>query len=195
MPTTCTLSPTETILRAWLADGDLTFFCGSWSQGGMMELMPRGSAQLISSRYSAPFDGVRELRITGSPHHVHLDLRQLTRAWYIVSPGVCYGFRPTFELRFAREGTNPRTDFGLGIALMNPYAGAGLRAEPVRRYLRRAVNHKIEFPDCVSIVVDRRCSTDDAPADWACIDALMNESDCDLTGARMTSSPGSIVVV
>ncbi len=61
----------ESILRAWLTDADLSLFCGHWGQGGLMELLPRGGARLSGPRYAVPFDGVRELRLHDSAHHVH----------------------------------------------------------------------------------------------------------------------------
>ena len=151
-----------------------------------MELLPRGSARLSESRYEQPFDGVRELRMSGSLHHVHLDLRRLTRAWYLVTPSVCYGFRPSFELRLTQANCDPRTDFGVGVALANPYAGNRLRIEAVRRYLRRAAGHFARFPQSVSIVVDKDRSSPVALPDWVRIDSLLAETNCDFSAHVFT---------
>jgi hypothetical protein len=169
-------SPIEVILRSWLDDADLTLFCGHWGNGGIMELLPHGSARLSGPRYAAPFDGLRELRLAGGAHHVHLDLGRLTHAWYVVAPSVCYGYRPSFELRLTSTSLEPLNQFGLGVALTRPYAGCNLRVEPVRRYFRRATEHIDKFPDAVSFMCDRANTRLDTPADWDCIESLLAEA-------------------
>ena len=141
-----------------------------------MEILPRAGAHLTDPHYGEPFDGVRELRVTGSPHHVHLDFRQLRHAWYIVSPSVCYGFRPAFEVRLAGIDCDPLVAFGLGITIARPYAKQGIRTEAVRRYLRRAMDHLAQFPRSVSVVVDRGRATPAARDDWDRIESLLAEA-------------------
>jgi hypothetical protein len=177
MSTESKVCPIETILHSWLNDADVTLFCGNWGHGGVMELLPRGGARLSGPRYDAPFDGLRELRLDGGAHHVHLDLGRLTHAWYVMAPSVCYGFRPSFELRLTRVNAKPRDSFGLGLALTRPYVGGGLRADPVQRYFRRAAEHIEMFPDAVSFRCDRSGTPHDMQADWECIASLMAEVD------------------
>jgi hypothetical protein len=165
----------ETILRSWLTDPDLTLFCGHWNQGGIMEILPRGGAYLSEPRYETPFDGLRELRLDGGAHHIHLDLRRLTHAWYVMAPSVCYGFRPSFELRLTVANSQPRDSFGLGLALTNPYAGGGLRTRPVRRYLERATEHFRAFPEAVSFLCDRPAISQNAKTDWRSIESLLTD--------------------
>ncbi len=138
-----------------------------------MELLPHGTARLSGPRYDPPFDGLRELRLGGGEHHVHLDMARLTQAWYVLAPSVCYGYRPSFELRLAGQGPDPMGAFGLGLALHQPYAGDALRTDAAYRYFRRVVEHTASFPDVVSF----RCDRTDAPAhtqrDWQRIESLL----------------------
>ena len=167
--------PIETILHSWLDDPDVTFFCGHWENGGVMELLPRNGARLSGPRYDAPFDGLRELRLNGGAHHIHLDLGRLTHAWYFMAPSVCYGFRPSFELRLTSAKSGARDNFGLGLALSHPYGSGGLRIEPVQRYFRRAAQHIERFPDTVSFTCDRAGAPYDTQADWKCVESLLAE--------------------
>lgn len=43
--------PAETILRAWLADKDLTLCCGDWANGAVMEVVLKGRSDLTVSGY------------------------------------------------------------------------------------------------------------------------------------------------
>lgn len=169
--------PIETILRAWLGDSDLTIFCGNWGDGSVIELLPRGGAQLSGPRYHAPFEGLRDLRIEGSAHHVHLDLGKLAHARYVMTPSVCYGFRPSFELRLTVSNADPLGRFGLGLGVTQPYAGVVLRTEPIRRYFCRAAQHIAAFPDAVSFVCNRIGAPRDMHADWERIESLLAEVD------------------
>jgi hypothetical protein len=166
--------PVESVLHAWLADPDLTLFCGDWRQGSVMELLPRGDAQLSGPRYDPPFDGMRELRLNSGAHHVHLDLGRLTRAWYVIAPSVCYGFRPSFEVRLTSADGDPRTSCALGLALNHPYSSGVIRTVPVRRYLRRAIAHLATFPDVVAFRCERGLAPDGGRVDWSGIDQLLS---------------------
>src|SRR5206468_282363 len=117
-------------------------------------------------RYDPPFEGLRELRLEAGAHHVHLDLRRLTRAWYVITPSVCYGFRPSFEIRLTVENIDPRERFGFGLGLGHPYVNGTLRTEPVRRYFRRAAEHMQRFPTAVSFLCDRPRPSENAPIEW-----------------------------
>jgi hypothetical protein len=175
MPNESTAFAIEAILRSWLDDRDITLFCGDWRHGGVMELLPKGGALLSGRRYDPPFEGLRDLRLEGVGHHVHLDLARLAKAWYIVSPSVCYGFRPSFELRFSTEGARPHDGFGLGVALTNPYAGHNLRASPVRRYLRRAAEHMKHFPVVAGFACETASIDGDSWATWDRVAQLLDE--------------------
>jgi len=171
------MNPIETILGGWLEDPDLTIFCGHWGNGGVMELLPRGGARLSGPRYDAPFDGLRELQLTTGGHHVHLDLSRLIHACYFVAPSVCYGYRPSFEVRLTNSHSGLRDQFGIGLALTHPYAGYSVRGALVRRYFRRAAEHMDRFPQAVSFICDRLNSPIDVQADWSCIESLLEDVD------------------
>jgi len=141
----------DAILREWLADPDLTLICGRWSDGGIMELMPEGRATLSRPRYAGEFAGLRDLDVAGQRHHLHLDLHKLPRAVYLVAPSVCYGFRPSFEVRLCAADELAATAFGLGLGARHPYRGDQLSRAVVRRYLRRLANHRASSPQVVGI--------------------------------------------
>lgn len=170
-------SPVEAILQSWLDDPDVMLFCGSWRDGGIMELLPHGTATLSDSRYEAPFNGVRELRILGSSHHVHLDMARMTHAWYVVAPSICYGYRPSFELRLTAAGRDPGEACGLGLALERPYHGRKLRAEVAFRYFRRVLEHTAAYPLNVSFRCERTPAHDAAHDDWRKIELMLDEFD------------------
>ena len=169
----------DAILREWLADPDLTLICGRWSDGGIMELMPEGRATLSQPRYAGEFAGLRDLDLTGQEHHIHLDLAKLPRAVYLVSPSVCYGFRPSFEVRLCATDDIAATAFGLGLSVRHPYRGNQLSHGAVRRYLRRLANHRASNPEVVGIrAVDGPLPSGAArrrDADWAAIEQCVAE--------------------
>ncbi len=141
----------DAILREWLADPDLTLICGRWSDGGIMELMPEGRATLSRPGYDGDFAGFRDLNLVGQQHHIHLDLNKLPRAVYLVAPSVCYGFRPSFEVRLCVTDDSAATEFGFGLCVCRPYRGNKLSHDGGRRYLRRLANHRGCSPEVVGI--------------------------------------------
>lgn len=169
----------DTVLRDWLGDPDLTLVCGRWGDGAIMELMPEGRAALTLPRYEGEFAGLRDLELDGQAHHLHLDLALFTRVVYLVAPSVCFGFRPSFELRFCADEAHAARQFGLGMSLRRPYRGANLNHEPVRRYLRRLAAHRRRFPEVVCV----RASDEPVPgavvgrraADWAAVGRCVAE--------------------
>jgi hypothetical protein len=171
------LFPIESILRSWLEDPEITVFCGHWDDGAVMELLPGAGLTLSGPHYPPPFDGVRELRLKAAAHHVHLDLSRLERAWYLVTPSVCFGYRPSFELRLTRAGQTPGGGFSLGLALAKPYQKTTMRADPVRRYLLRAALHIGIFPHVVAMYGNRASAGRDTTSDWAQLDALLDETE------------------
>lgn len=174
----------ESILRLWLEDPDLTIFCGAWSNGAIMELLPHGKASLTGQRYSGQFAGLRDLLLDDGGHHVHLDLARLNRVRYIVAPSVCYGFRPSFELRLAAESADPMREFGLGLALRHPYDRETLREAAAKRYFNRVMAHLQAYPAVTSLAIRRRGAyADERSADWSAIERVLS-SDPDLQPLR-----------
>ena len=92
-----------------------------------------------------------------------------------MSPCVCYGFRPSFELRLCGDGVPPHDGLGLGLGLANPYAEQSLRTEPVRRFLRRALEHVGTFPDVVRFYCEHRGISADALPAWNEVASLLEE--------------------
>jgi hypothetical protein len=181
------LEAVDQILRDWLGDDDLTIFCGEWGNGSLMELLPRGKATLTHQHYAGEFAGLRDLRLEDSGHHVHLDLAKLCRACYVVAPSVCYGYRPSLQLRLAMKGSDPMREYGLGLSL-HPYQGAGLRVNAAERYFARVATHLAAYPEVVSFTcLSSAASTETEPA-WSFIDALLAR---DLRLAHLRSAVAS----
>ena len=158
----------DAILRESLSDPDVALVSGHWSEGVVMEILPRGRAQLSRARYGGEFAGVRDLHVQGEPHHLHLDVAQLACATYVVAPSVCFGFRPSFELRLARGHDEAPGRCGLGLSIDMPYRGARLRDVAVERYFRRLIDHQRRFPQVVAFVASAGCATlpTHAAFDW-----------------------------
>lgn len=166
----------ERILRLWLQESDLTVFCGVWSNGAIMELLPHGRARLTGQLYTGRFSGLRDLILDDGGHHVHLDLARLSHACYLVAPSVCYGFRPSFELRITVPGADPMREFGLGLAMRHPYDGEHLREAIAAAYFARASEHLRTYPKSVSLRFENHPARPDADTDWACIDRFLRGS-------------------
>jgi hypothetical protein len=165
----------EYIMRCWLADSDVTIFCGNWGSGGIMELLPQGGASLSTPKYDPPFDGLRELRLANGAHHVHLDLGKLTRAFYVVAPSVCHGFRPSFELRLCAPGVDPSESFGIGLSVARPYIQGRVREPAIQRYLARAALHCRQFRHTASFHSSTVAVPEEARETWGLIDQRLAE--------------------
>jgi len=164
----------EDILRVWLAEPDVTLFCGAWRNGAIMELLPAGKARLTGQLYAGRFAGLRDLILDDGGHHVHLDLGRLSRVCYLVAPSVCFGYRPSFELRIAEPGADAFSEFGLGLAVRHPYEGDGLREAAVTRYFTRVANHLRAHPDTTSLAFRARGTYHEArDADWSAIERVL----------------------
>ena len=169
----------EAVLREWLADPGASLLCGRWADGGIMELLPEGRARLGEARYGGRFAGLRDLEVAGEAHHLHLDLARLPCAVYLVAPSVCFGFRPSFEVRLCGAAEQAADAFGLGLSLQRPYRGDRLDRDAVRRYLRRLVSHRRDHADVVTVravdgpvpeaVAARRA------ADWGALGSCLQE--------------------
>jgi len=186
------VSAVEGILRLWLEDPDLTIFCGAWSNGAIMELLPGGKARLTGQLYSGRFAGLRDLILDDGGHHVHLDLGRLSRVCYIVAPSVCFGFRPSFELRIAAPGIDPLRAFGLGLAIRRPYDDDGLRESAATRYFTRVAEHLRAHPGVVSLAIRPQGSYhEERAADWSAIERLL-ANDPELRPLREYIPPGVV---
>lgn len=126
----------EAVIRDWLAEDDLTIIAGDWRAGAVMELRPQGRATLSAPRYAGDFAGLRELRIEGSGHHMHIDLARISHVEYCVAPSVCFGGKPAFEVRLLAAG---RASFAFAIG--RPYVNGRLDEAAVRRYFARLAAH------------------------------------------------------
>jgi hypothetical protein len=104
----------ESVLIEWLEAERVTVACGSWADGGIAEFLPRGKATLLPAVYEGCFEGVRELRLEGLEHHMHLDPGRVHRLTYSIAPSVCFAGKPSFELRLLTTGPGgARTSRGL----------------------------------------------------------------------------------
>lgn len=178
------------ILQSWLDEGGYVLFCGDWRNGAIMELLPSASARLSPPRYAGDFAGIRDLRVGDGAHHVHLDLARLSRARYLIAPSVCYGMRPSFELRFVAEGRDPMREFGIGLSVRAPYDGPRVNVEVVHRYLARVVEHIDAFPDVATFRCVRDAHTAGGEAGWDEVRRIV-EADRSLAPLRaaLCSSP------
>lgn len=146
----------EGVVAEWLSDPDVTVACGRWSDGAISEILPRGRAQLLPALYDGCFAGVRELRLDDGPHHLHIDLGRIHRIAYAVAPCVCFGFKPSFEVRLLTVGTGgaPSDQWVVSMMPSAPYHGQTLKRAEAERFFRRARAHASARPDAVEIVVD-----------------------------------------
>lgn len=142
----------ESVIRDWLDDPAITLVCGDWGKGSIMEILPEGRAVLTRQRYPEPFSGLREIRLPKQGHHLHLDLGKLSAAVYSVSPCVCYGYKPSFEVRFADETTDGSPMFSL--AVRDPYVGDRANRASLVPYFRRMLDHHARYPRITRLHVD-----------------------------------------
>jgi hypothetical protein len=142
----------DRIIRDWLVEPDLLIFAGLWAEGAVMEIVPKTPPTLTGPLYEGCFAGLRDLLLRGESHHLHLDLGRLTRATYLVSPSVCYGFRPSFEMRLHASSIDPSVSFGFGFGLRTPYRGSQIDRVSVRRFFERFSDHRAKYPEVVSLV-------------------------------------------
>jgi hypothetical protein len=143
----------ERVIRDWLAEPAITLVCGDWRRGSIMELYPEGRAELSAARYDEPFSGLRDLRLVGQGHHLHLDLAKLSTAVYTVAPSVCYGYRPSFEVRFTAELEGAGAS-GFTLCVRDPYRGERTNRAALVGYFRRMLEHQSLFPLVIRFHVD-----------------------------------------
>jgi hypothetical protein len=145
----------ETILREWLNEPAITIMCGDWRNGCIMELLPEGRATLTKEKYPAPFAGLRDIELPGQAHHLHLNLDKLTHVVYAIAPCVCYGYRPSFEVRF--DDTEQSTT-AFAVAIRQPYLGRRTNRPALTAYFRRMIDHLRRFPTMTSFQMQRNSS-------------------------------------
>jgi hypothetical protein len=140
----------------WLAQPGVTIACGRWADGAISEIMPRGQAQLLPALYDGCFSGVRELRLTDQPHHLHIDFGRVHKLAYVVAPSVCLAFKPSFELRFLMIGPGgaPTDRWAVSLMLAEPYAQGTLDRDAALEFFQRARHDAALRPDLVEFVVD-----------------------------------------
>src|SRR5262245_41371428 len=131
----------ERVIRDWLNEPGITLVCGDWRKGSIMELYPEGRAVLSEARYPEPFSGLRDLHLVGQDHHLHLDLAKLETAVYTVAPSVCYGYRPSFEVRFTAELEGAGAA-GFALSVREPYRGGRTNRGALVGYFRRMLEHR-----------------------------------------------------
>lgn len=143
-------------LSEWISDPGITIACGVWEDGAISELMPYGKAQLLPGIYSGEFSGVRELQLTDSPHHLHVDLRKIGSVCFTVVPSVCLGFKPSFEIRLlaqhSSEHSNPRAC--ISLMLGEVYSDEGvLNPATATRFFNNARHMLKERPELVTLEI------------------------------------------
>ncbi|HEY4120518.1 MAG TPA: hypothetical protein VGM56_21785, partial [Byssovorax sp.] len=140
----------EEILRAWLLEREVALMCGRWMDGGIMELVLEDGATLSTAHYSGRFAGLRDVAIAGHRHHMHVDLGCVSRVTYAVTPSVCYGLKPSFEVRFGGASD----DAAFAVTLLAPYRAGGVDAERVARYFALLRHHASRHASLVRFVAD-----------------------------------------
>ncbi len=145
------LARVDSIFREWLADPRTMVICGRWEHGSITELLPHGRASLSRQAYDGCFAGLRDLRIDGEDHHIHVDLGRFHRVEYVVAPSVCFQGKPSFEVRFllTTPAGDPTRDWDLALSLSRPYLGQALNREAVVRFFRRFAEHRRRHADLV----------------------------------------------
>lgn len=145
----------ESVLIDWLQAERVTVACGSWAEGGIAEFLPRGKATLLPAVYEGCFEGVRELRLEGLEHHMHIDLGRVHQLTYSVAPSVCFAGKPSFEVRLLTTGPGgARTSrWSVSLMLSRPYVGDALAPDELAWFFERARLHIARRPDLVRFEV------------------------------------------
>jgi hypothetical protein len=142
----------------WLSRTDVTIACGRWEDGAISEFMPNGQAHLLPGTYDGCFAGVRELRLKGQPHHLHIDFGRVHKLAYVVSPSVCFDFNPSFELRLLMVGSGgaPTDRSVVSFMLESPYVKGQLDTQAVSRFFGQASADAARHPDFVELTIDEK---------------------------------------
>lgn len=156
------VSQLETILREWLSEPSITLICGDWRNGCIMEILPEGPVTLTREKYPEPFSGLRDIELPGQPHHLHINLDKLATVVYAITPCVCYGYRPSFEIRF-NDAESDTTAFA--VALRQPYLGRKTNRSAVVAYFRKLLDHQQRFSSMTRFQVEPQPGTG-KPQGW-----------------------------
>ena len=144
-PDLVTIHTIENVLRDWLTEKKVVIVCGRWDRGAVSEIVGNGKAWLTGSTYSGKFAGLRDLRIRGEKHHLHLDLGKFSHAEYAIRPSVCYGWKPSFEILLVG-------DHGAGniaVSAGRPYRKHELNRDLVKTYLQKFTEHRQRFGEAI----------------------------------------------
>jgi hypothetical protein len=182
----------ENVIRDWLVEPGITLLCGDWQNGSVMEILPEGRAVLTRQKYAEPFSGLRDIHLPGQGHHLHLDLAKLSVAVYSVAPCVCYGYRPSFEVRFTdaprppaadggaprpRRAARPSGSFAFAFGVREPYVGGRANRAVLVPYFQRLFDHHARFPGAVQFRIEKAAAGRGAPPDgWADVHACLLEA-------------------
>jgi len=144
------------ILQRWLAKPDTVLACGRWSEGTVGEFNSLGRGQLRSGRYKDCFAGVCDIRLEGQPHHLHVDLGRVTAVRYCLSPSVCFGYKPSLEVRFMLAGLGGSTSERWSLAAMveNPYVKGQLDEACLTAFLEEAADLCRSQPNWAGLWID-----------------------------------------
>ena len=144
------------VVARWLARPGVTVACGRWADGAISEIVTQGEAYLLPSLYDGCFAGVRELRLAGQPHHLHIDFGRVHRLAYAVAPSVCLAFKPSFELRLLTVGAGgaPTDRWLVSLMLASPYIDGRLDEAAALQFFRCAADDASRRPDLIELSVD-----------------------------------------
>lgn len=144
------------VIAAWLSLPTITVASGMWSDGAISELVPGGRARLLPSRYEGRFAGIRELRLDGDAHHLHIDLGRVHQVCYTVAASVCLAFKPALEVRLLTlsPGGAPTDRWAVALMPSLPYAGEELDPDCVRHFFRRARADAQRAPQLVDLRIE-----------------------------------------
>jgi hypothetical protein len=140
----------------WLAEPGVTIACGRWAEGAISEIMPMGRATLLPGVYDDCFSGIREVRLDGQPHHLHIDFGRVHAFSYAIAPSVCMAFKPSFEVRLLVIGPGglPSDRWIVSLMLAAPYKDGVLDHPAIVAFFQRAQRDAAERPDLVELQVD-----------------------------------------
>ena len=156
----------DRILRDWLADESTFLIAGRWGEGVVAEILPRGKARLSAAGYSGAFAGLRDLRIEGEAHHLHLDLARFTGVRYTIRPSVCYGWRPSLEIDLVGPEDTPCFSLSAGTT----YCAGAFQPAPARAYFARLFEHRRRYGALVGVHVrPSSAPVQEVAADWGAI--------------------------
>lgn len=152
------------VLQRWLTRPDTVLACGRWSDGAIGEFNSLGRAQVLSGRYKGCFSGVCDIRLEGQPHHLHVDLGRVAAVRYCLCPSVCFGFKPSVEVRFMLAGQGGSTSERWSLAAMveNPYVNGQLDEARLTAFLEEAAEQCRNQPDWAALWIDREVWTSEA---------------------------------